>query len=101
MFLSTCILSEPASSALHSLLYSPGLENDPVCLGCPGCKMDGVIPAFPVVLRGSVRRQRSRDDRTQGTAAQLGQTPFFPASRQPAFAVCQGDLTSNLSNTFY
>lgn len=40
-------------SVLHNLLCGPGLEKDFVCLGHSGCKMDRVIPAFPMKLKGS------------------------------------------------
>lgn len=102
-FSSTCALSEPASSALHSLLYSPGLENYSVCLGCPSLKMDGVILAFPTVLEGSVGGKDPERTGRRELQPSLARCPSFllPDNQETAFAVCQGDLASNLSNTLH
>lgn len=68
---------------LHNLLCSLGLEKEFVCLGHSSCKMDRVIPAFPMKLEGSDGWQGSREGRTRGTAARRGQTSSFSASRCP------------------
>lgn len=88
---------------LPNLLYGPELENDSAPMEVPAIKWTEQSLPFLWDLRaltGDKDPKRARHRELQPGLARGPAFPF-PNAHEPTLVVCQGNLTSNPSNTVY